>query len=293
MPPVCYILPRSSLFVGTSQFLAVRDESFQLNSIALSDPGKIRALNEDAFAIDDHHAFALVADGMGGHNAGEVASRIAADFLKERLADKIRQSRKGASQTKPAQFAEQLVSEANRAIHTAAKSQADYAGMGTTLALLMLTGNSVALLHVGDSRIYRLRNGRIEQLTRDDSLLADQIELGLVNPTEADLSHNRHFVTGALGQDLHPKIHVKELPAEEGDIFLLSTDGLTDMVDDSDIELIVDKLKTNMKLAAEHLIQLANDQGGSDNITVALVRVSKQAEDSGGFLPKLLGWLKR
>lgn len=271
----------------------MRNESLQLSSVALSDPGRIRALNEDAFVIDDDYAFALVADGMGGHNAGEVASRIAADFLKDRLSVKISRFRKGVSQPKPAEFAEQLIGEANHAIHTAAKSQTDYEGMGTTLALLMLTGDSIALLHIGDSRIYRLRNGRIEQLTRDDSLLADQIALGLINSAEADLSHNRHFVTGALGQNLHPKIHVKELPAEEDDIFLLCTDGLTDMVDDSDIELIIDKLKTNMKLAAEHLIQLANDHGGNDNITVALVRVCKQAEESGGFLPKLFGWLKR
>lgn len=267
------------------------NEPFLLNSFALSDPGRIRTLNEDAFAIDDHYAFALVADGMGGHNAGEVASRMAADFLKARLEDKIRHFRKGAKQPKPAQFAEQLIAEANRAICSAAKAQSDYRGMGTTLALAMLAGDSVSLLHIGDSRIYRLRNGRLEQMTRDDSLLADQIELGLIDESDADASHNRHFVTGALGQNLRPKIHAREVPAEDGDIFLLCTDGLTDLVDDSDIELIIDKLKTNLPMVAQHLVQLANDLGGSDNITVVLARVAKQTEARGLF-SRLLGWLK-
>lgn len=268
------------------------NEPFHLNSVALSDSGRLRTLNEDAFAIDDAYAFAIVADGMGGHNAGEVASRLAVSFLKERLVDKIRHFRQGARQPTPAQFAEQLIGEANRAIYKAARSQADYQGMGTTLALVMLAGENVSLLHIGDSRIYRLREGRLEQMTRDDSLLADQIELGLINPDEADSSHNRHFVTGALGQNLRPNIHAQEVPAEDGDIFLICTDGLTDLVDDGDIELIIDKLQTNLSMAAEHLVQLANDQGGNDNVTVALARVSRGTEKRG-LLARLFGWFKR
>lgn len=267
------------------------NESFQLDCVAVSDPGRLRVLNEDAFAIDSQYGFALVADGMGGHNAGEVASRMAANFLKERLVDKIRHFRRGARQPTPAQFAEQLIREANRAICKTAKSQADYQGMGTTLALAMLAGDSMALLHIGDSRIYRLSKGRLEQLTRDDSLLADQIETGLISAEEAGSSHNRHFVTGALGQNLRPTIHVREVPAEEGDIFLLCTDGLTDLAPPSDIELIIDQLKTNLTMAAEHLVQLANDLGGKDNVTVALARVARQAPKRG-FLAGLFGWLK-
>lgn len=271
----------------------MNNERYRLQAVALSDPGRMRALNEDATAVDTDYGFAIIADGMGGHNAGDIASRIAIDTLCERLPVKIDHFRAGARQPRPHQFAEQLIGEANRAIYDTARAHTGCQGMGTTLALLLIHGERAALLHIGDSRIYRLRNGHLEQLTRDDSLLRDQIDAGLISAAEAADSHNRHFVTRALGLAPKAAVHIQEEAISVGDVYLLCSDGLTDMVDDKDIELIVDLLKTNLALAGQHLIQLANDHGGKDNISVALVRVIEAERAAPSLIERLLAWFKR
>lgn len=271
----------------------LQNEPYRLEAVALSDIGRMRALNEDAAAVDSAAGIALVADGMGGHQAGEIASRLVRDIVIERLPARVRQFRAGARQPTPPQFAEQVVGEANRAIHAAAQDRPDRAGMGTTLALALFHDHQVALLHVGDSRIYRLRDGRLQQLSRDDSLLRDQVELGLIAAEDARDSHNRHLVTRALGSAAEVAVHRQEESVRRGDVFLLCTDGLSDLVEERDIELIVDRLQTNLPLAASHLIQLANDQGGHDNVSVALVRVldAGPAAAQKGWFGRLFGWL--
>jgi Serine/threonine protein phosphatase len=166
--------------------------------------------------------------------------------------------------------------------------------MGTTLALTLFDEQSAIVAHVGDSRVYRLRDGRLELLTRDDSLLRDQVELGLIAVEDAVDSHNRHLVTQALGIGEQVTVHVRQERLRNGDVFLLCSDGLNDLVEDKDIELIVDSLKTNLPLTARHLVQLANDNGGSDNITVALVRVLDESNPvrRQGWFTRLLGWLQ-
>jgi len=265
----------------------------RLELASLSDAGRVRALNEDAAAVDGDYGIAVVADGMGGHRAGEVASRLALDVVLERLRAKLRQYRAGARRPMPLQFAEQIVGEANRAIYAAAREQAGCSGMGTTLALALFHGQQVALVHVGDSRIYRLRSGRLQLLTRDDSLLRDQVELGLIAAEDAGESHNRHLVTQALGVGTRVTVHGHEEELRSGDVFLLCTDGLNDQVEESDIELIIDSLKTNLPLAASHLVQLANDNGGYDNITVVLVRVgdASPAAQRPGWLRRVASWI--
>lgn len=270
----------------------MQNEPYRLEAVALSDIGRMRALNEDAAAVDSAAGIALVADGMGGHQAGEIASRLVRDIVIDRLPARVRQFRAGARQPTPPQFAEQIVGEANRAIHAAAQDRPDRAGMGTTLALALFHDHQVALLHVGDSRIYRLRDGRLQQLSRDDSLLRDQVELGLIAAEDARASHNRHLVTRALGGAAEVAVHRQEESVRRGDVFLLCTDGLSDLVEERDIELIVDRLQTNLPLAATHLIQLANDQGGHDNVSVALVRVLDAAPAAQkGWFGRLFGWL--
>jgi protein phosphatase len=273
------------------------NEYQRLALASLSESGRVRARNEDAVAVDREYGVALVADGMGGHRSGEVASRMAVDIVIERLRASVRQCRAGTLQSTPLQFAEQIVVEANQAIHNAASLQAGCSGMGTTLALAIFHEQRVALLHVGDSRIYRLRDGRLQLLTRDDSLLHDQVELGLIAAEDASDSHNRHLVTQALGISVCVTVHLREEDLCSGDVFLLCTDGLSDLVEESDIELVVDSLKTNLSLAASHLVQLANDNGGYDNITVALVRVldgdGEPVVERKGWLSRLLGWLAR
>jgi len=253
----------------------------------------VRALNEDAVAVDGDYGIAVVADGIGGHRAGEVASRMALDIIIERLRTKVQHFRAGARQPSPLHFAEQIVNEANRAIHTAARRQPGCAGMGTTLAMALFYKESAALLHVGDSRIYRLRDGRLQALTQDDSLLHDQIELGMISAEDAKGSHNRHLVTQALGIDSNVTLHAQEVDVQLGDVFLLCTDGLSDLAEADDIELIIDSLKTNLPLAASTLAQLANDNGGYDNISLALVRILDAAPpaERKGWLARLFDWL--
>ncbi|MFZ2268321.1 MAG: protein phosphatase 2C domain-containing protein [Azonexus sp.] len=271
----------------------MKTDRYPLEIASLTDTGRVRTLNEDAVAIDGEFGFAMVADGIGGHRAGDVASRMATDIIGERLRSKIEQFRAGARQPTPLQFAEQIIGEANRAIFSTARQQSGCTGMGTTLVLALFYDQRVALLHVGDSRIYRLRNGQLELLTRDDSLLCDQVDLGLIAAEDAGDSHNRHLVTQALGIGATVPIHLKEEDVRSGDVFLLCSDGLNDLVGDSDIELIIDSLKTNLTLTAAHLVQLANDNGGYDNISVALVRVrdTTSASKKKGWFARLFGWL--
>lgn len=275
---------------------------FQLNNpeyaiagLCLSDAGKVRACNEDSVALDLAHGIAVLADGMGGHRAGDVASRLAVDTLLERLPDKVRHYRAGGRRPTPLQFCEQIAGEANLAVHRAAQAQATLRGMGTTLALALFHDERVALVHLGDSRIYRLRGDRLELLTRDDSLLRDQVDQGLIAAEAASDSHNRHLVTGALGIGARVALHLREETVREGDLYLLCSDGLTDLVDDADIELILSQLKANLPLAATHLVQLANDCGGFDNISLVLLRVlpPRAPEAAGtGLMSRLLGWFR-
>lgn len=259
---------------------------------SLSDTGKVRAHNEDAVAADGEFGIALVADGIGGHRSGEVASRMAVDIVLKRLRGRVQKFREGVQQPMPLQFAEQAVGDANRAIHAAAAQHPEREGMGTTLALALFHGQRAALLHVGDSRIYRLRDGSLQALTRDDSLLSDQVELGLIAAEDSRGSHNRHLVTQALGVGENVTIHLNEESVRSGDVFLLCTDGLSDLVEAADIELVIDSLKTNLPLAAAQLVQLAGDNGGYDNISVVLVRVHEgEPAARGNWLTRLFARL--
>ena len=266
----------------------MKSESFYLELTSLSDPGRVRALNEDAVSTSRTCRFAVVADGMGGHRAGDVASHMALDHVVECLRTKER------AEPTTAEFATRIINEANAAIHTKATQQLGYKGMGTTLAMAIFGDKRVTLAHVGDSRIYRLRNSQLTLLTRDDSILNDQIELGLIDAQDAGDSHNRHMVTQALGNQPQVAAHVQEEELHLGDVYLLCTDGLTDLVDEKDIEQIIDALKTNLPLTATHLIQLADDCGGYDNITVALARIldtPPPAIAEKSLLQRLFGWL--
>lgn len=269
----------------------MKTNRYPLELVGLTDTGRVRTVNEDAVAVDAKFGIAMIADGIGGHRAGDVASRMAIDIIIERLRGKIKEYRPNSTQPAPLQFAEQIIIEANQAIHSAAQKQPGNNKMGTTLALALFHDDRVALLHVGDSRIYRLRNGKLQLLTRDDSLLSDQVEMGMIAAKDAGDSHNRHLVTQALGIGATVPVHLNEEEIRSGDVYLLCSDGLNDLVDDSDIELIIESLKTNLTLAAAHLVQLANDNGGYDNISVALVRVGNttSSADTRGWFARLFG----
>jgi PPM family protein phosphatase len=269
----------------------LRKMTFRLEMTCLSDKGKVRTQNEDAVGADQEFGIAVVADGIGGHRSGEVASRMAVDVVLTRLQTRMQKFLGGMEQPMPLQFAEQIVGEANLEIRAAAARRAERQGMGTTLALALFHGQRVALLHVGDSRIYRLRGGCLQVLTRDDSLLSDQVERGLIAAEDSRRSHNRHLVTQALGAADTVSVHLNEESVRAGDVFLLCTDGLSDLVETTDIELVVDALKTNLPLAASQLVQLACDNGGYDNVSVVLVRVHESADVGKGWFARLLARL--
>lgn len=264
----------------------MKSQPFRFEVTSLSDAGKLRPLNEDGVVVDRDAGFAVLADGMGGYRAGEVAARLALESLAQNL-------RRRDSSLPSRQSIEDSIAAANTAVHTAAAKQTIRTGMGATLAMAVFGDARVMLAHVGDSRIYRLRDGKLELLTRDDSILNDQVELGLIAADEVAESHNRRMVTQTLGMAAKIAPHVREEDLREGDVYLLCSDGLNDLVGDRDIEVIVDTLKTNLPLTASHLVQLANDNGGYDNVTVALVRVLGNAAEaaSRGWLARLFGRL--
>lgn len=253
--------------------------------------GMVRSHNEDSIAADAEIGLAVLADGMGGYNAGEVASGIAVAMIstemrKVLVADKAEDLNSGA---------EGLISEhakkVNVAIYQAAQGQPQYSGMGTTLVVALWYDNQVAVGHVGDSRLYRLRGDTFEQVTRDHSVLQEQIDSGLITREQARYSQNRNLVTRAVGIDPEVDVEVHTYPVQPGDIYLLCSDGLSDMIADEDMQLTLSSLQANLPLAAEQLVRQANDNGGRDNISVILVRVLKDfPAHRAGWLDKLKAW---
>jgi len=261
---------------------------------AVTDAGSVRQFNEDCVVTDSGIGVAVLADGMGGHRAGEVASNMAAQLIFSDLQSQGPQFRSGGGPHSPLRALDRSINRANAAVFEAAQARSTYHGMGTTVALAVFYDDRVALGHIGDSRIYRLRNDALQLLTRDDSLLRDQIELGLISAVDARDSHNRSLVTQALGIAKSIHAHVREDDASPGDIFVLCSDGLNDLVDDADIELIVRALKSNLPLAANHLVQAAKDNGGYDNVSVILARVGKPlpAANLRRWIARRFRWLR-
>lgn len=230
-------------------------------SAGRTDPGRVRRRNEDSFVLDP--PLFAVADGMGGAQAGEVASRLtAAAFREFHEADRL----------PPDERLPAIIQEANRRIYERARADSDVSGMGTTVTAALLTGGRVTLGHVGDSRAYRIRNGELEQLTEDHSLVGDLMRSGRLTPEEADAHPQRSVITRALGTDPEVDVDTLTVEAEPGDLFLLCSDGLTTMVADEDILGILDAAPT-LDDAARTLVKAANTGGGEDNVTIVLFRV--------------------
>ncbi|MCW5609829.1 MAG: Stp1/IreP family PP2C-type Ser/Thr phosphatase [Rubrivivax sp.] len=245
-------------------------------SIALHaavDPGRARSNNEDSAEIDPEVALAVLADGMGGYNAGEVASSMATGFIRTELGRWLREASSQASDAEVRRAMDICVDNANRAIFNAANSNPQYAGMGTTLVVAVFRDGRLLLGHVGDSRCYRLRGGRLQQITRDHSLLQEQIDAGLITPEQAAFSANKNLVTRAVGVEDTVLLETHQHEVQPGDLYLLCSDGLSDMVDDAGIAHLLlqcDSLESGTRA----LIAAANDAGGKDNISVILGRVA-------------------
>jgi protein phosphatase len=268
------------------------DLSNVLEIATATHSGMVRSHNEDSIAADAAVGLAVLADGMGGYNAGEVASGIAVAMISA----EIKKNLAAIAGELDVATAEKLVGEhavrANNAIFQASQSQPQYAGMGTTLVVALWHDDHMIVGHIGDSRLYRMRGSKLEQVTRDHSLLQEQIDSGLITKEQARHSQNKNLVTRAVGIDPEVDAEVHSYPVQAGDIYLLCSDGLNDMVTDEDMELTLSSLQANLPLAAEQLVQQANDNGGRDNVSVILVRVLKSFPARSGLVDRLKSWFR-
>lgn len=231
----------------------------RIDAGACSDVGQLRTGNEDSFLVDDRLALYAVADGMGGHQAGEVASAVALEALRAAVAS--------------GQAIDAAIVRANAAVFEKAATDRGLTGMGTTLTAVIVIGESTLLIgHVGDSRAYRIRDGAIEQLTDDHSLVEELVREGRLSPEEAEVHPQRSIITRALGIDPQVEVDLYTLEARTGDRILVCSDGLSNMLRDADM-LRIAALESDPRLAADRLVDAANEAGGEDNITVVLVDV--------------------
>lgn len=242
-----------------------------------TDTGRVRTNNEDSIALDESCGVAVLADGMGGYAAGEVASGMACDFIKSELGRWLHEASANASDGDVKRAMDICVDNANRAIFGAANSNPTYAGMGTTLVLAVFRSGRLLMGHIGDSRGYRLRDGQLQQITKDHSLLQEQIDAGILTPEQAQYAANKNLVTRALGvEDLVlMETHLHDI--QSGDIYLMCSDGLSDMLRDQQIADVM-SAHTSLPEMGEALVAVANEAGGRDNIAVVLVRAQGVAE---------------
>lgn len=252
-----------------------------------TDPGLVRNNNEDAVAFEAASRLCILADGMGGYNAGEIASGMAVAFIKSELGRWLSQAGKHASAKDVGRALEICVQNANHSIFNAADAHPPYAGMGTTLVVGVFQQDRLILGHAGDSRCYRLRGGDLQQITKDHSLLQEQLDAGLITAEQALTSTNKNLVTRALGVEDTVMLEVHEHRVESGDVYLMCSDGLSDMVNDEGIENVVSG-SGSLEQKAWQLIVTANGAGGRDNISVLLVR-AEEALVKRGLLFRMLG----
>ena len=252
-----------------------------------TDPGLARENNEDSVTVDEPTRLSILADGMGGYNAGEIASGMATTFIKSELGGWLAQAGRHANAKEVRRAMEICVDNANRSIFNAANSNPQYSGMGTTLVVGVFQDGRLLLGHIGDSRCYRLRGSELAQITKDHSLLQEQMDAGLITPEQAAVSTNKNLVTRALGVEDAVLLDVNEHRVEPGDIYFMCSDGLSDMVDDSGIARILAGDVT-LEEKAVQLVDAANANGGRDNISVMLAQADSGAKKKG-LISRLLG----
>ena len=249
--------------------------TYAYESAGATHKGMRREHNEDSYLVDPDLGLYVVCDGMGGHQAGDVASRLAVDAIQKRLAETLANAKQDAESLGNTVL--DALNHANQTIRRSPLFDRQQANMGTTVALVLTRGDSAIVAHVGDSRVYRLRGGKLIALTRDHSFLQAQVGAGFVSKEEARLSHNRNLVTRALGMEATIAADVGNSRVAPGDVYLICSDGLNTMVSDNDIEIAVNELQENLDLAGQVLVQVANDHGGHDNITLVLLKAQSMA----------------
>jgi PPM family protein phosphatase len=277
--------------------LATLNVSGAIDVVRLTDVGLRRDKNEDAVASDLSIGLLLLADGMGGYKAGEVASEIAvlmiAAEITEAMHNKSRLNKVESSLLPASQMLIDAVEKTNAVIYQISLDQPQCAGMGTTFVTGIFTDNKLIVGHIGDSRMYRLRGDKLVQLTEDHSVIQEQINAGLLTKAQAKLSNQKNLVTRALGIDPEVELDLQELDVEVDDVYLLCSDGLSDLVDDKEIAKTLLDANGNITHAASKLIQLANENGGTDNISVVIAIIRKEFTAEKSWVQNLFGNIKK
>ncbi len=267
----------------------------KLEIYGITDVGKKRSHNEDCIGSDTEIGVIVLADGMGGYRAGEVASAIAVNMILEELRTSLKEVPAGdvdeeTGFSQESLLVKQAIEKANQTIFQTAQSQPQCQGMGTTLVTAAFYDDRVTVAHVGDSRLYRLRDETLEQVTSDHSLLQELIDKGFYTPEEAKKSLNKNLVTRAMGIELNVSADLQEEMVKPGDVYLICSDGLSDLVEDEEMYDTLKRHGEDLETAAKRLIQLANDKGGKDNISVVLVRTNNPAPPTKSWYSKVFDW---
>jgi len=246
-----------------------------------TDKGLVRKENEDAYCIDKDLGLLAIADGMGGHASGEVASKMAIEILRDSL--------KKEGEPLPDRL-DSGVKLANKMIYEASRSQSQLNGMGTTLTAVTLDGKRLSIAHVGDSRAYLIRGGVIEQLTDDHTIVSEQVARGMITREEAARSDMRNILSKALGIAPEVDVDIEGLTVSEGDQLVLCSDGLSELISDDEILSEV-QFSKRPEIVCDELVNLAMQRGGEDNITVIVAFLHR--ENLLYHLLKILGWIRR
>ncbi len=272
------------------------DLSDALEVAVLTDTGQKREHNEDSVGADSTYGMVLVADGMGGHNAGEVASGIAVNVIYEQLCTALSGLDTGTRDAETGYATESVaiksaIELANHIINQTSLDKPECEGMGTTIVAGLFYNNRMTIAHVGDSRMYRLRGKRFKQLTKDHSLIQEFIDEGFYESVEeAEAAGSKNLITRALGVAEQVQVDVHEEAVRINDIYLLCSDGLTDMVSEEKIYLTLKEFSANLKLTAEKLVEIANEAGGQDNISVVLARPLRRFSVQERWHSRLFDW---
>ena len=267
----------------------------KLRVVGLTDTGKVREHNEDTISGDAETGLLVLADGMGGYKAGEVASGLAVKtivgLVREQMqVEDMSASDSGSGLSRASIILRDAIQRANKIIYQTARSQPQCEGMGTTVVAALFFDNRVTIAHVGDSRLYRARGEKFERVTMDHSLLQELVDRGLYSAEEAQRAANKNYVTRALGVEPSVEVEIREIPAHKGEVYMLCSDGLSDMVEDEDIHLTITTFGANLDHVARQLIQLANDNGGRDNISVVMAHVLDAFPARTRVLDRILNW---
>ncbi len=268
------------------------DLSTKLEIVNQSDVGLRRPHNEDSTITDGRCGLVILADGMGGYKAGEVASALAVTNIMHGITSRLKNIKSGEIDEATGFCNESLlirdtVTQANSVIYNTAEADPQCKGMGTTIVLGLFHNNILSIAHVGDSRLYRLRNNELQQITKDHSLIQELIDRGLFTPEEAHANTPKNLVTRAMGIEADVDVDVVEEAVLPGDIYLLCSDGLNDMVKDEEIHLTLSKYSANLVQTADKLVEFANKRGGKDNTSIILVRIREEFSSPKGFVRKI------